>query len=97
MLLLRLLLLTQGIGRGDGQGEGVRVRRGAAGPTATGVWRAQTGVREEGQCEGRRQRAGPGTGRVTHGLSEGLNWGSGRDLHAGLLPSGYALPPGAMI
>lgn len=96
-LLLLWLLLAKGEGGGDGQGEGVRVRRGAAGPTATGVRWAQGGRREEGQREGWRQRARPGTVGVTHGLSEGLKGGSGRDLHAGLLPGGYALPPGTMI
>lgn len=94
---LLLLLLAQGKGGGDNQGKGERVRRGAAGPAATGVRRAQGGRREEGEREGRRQRARPGTGGVTHGLSEGLKGGSGRDLHAGLLPGGYALPPGARI
>lgn len=97
LLLLLLRLLAKGEGGGDSQGEGERVRRGAAGPSAAGVRRAQGGMRDEGQREGRRQRARPGTGRVTHGLSEGLKGGSGRDLHAGLLPGGYALPPGAMI
>lgn len=97
LLLLLVLLLAQGEGRGDSQGEGEWVRRGAAGPAATRVRRAQGGRRKEGQRKGRRQRARPGTGEVTHGLSEGLKGGSGRDLHAGLLPSGYALPPGAMI
>lgn len=96
-LLLLRLLLAKGEGGGDGQGERVRVRRGAAGPTATGVRWTQGGRREEGQREGWRQRARPGTVGVTHGLSEGLKGGSGRDLHAGLLPGGYALPPGAMI
>ena len=97
LLLRLLLLLAKGEGGGDSQGEGEGVGRGAAGPTAAGVRRAQGGMRDEGQREGRRQRARPGTGRVTHGLSEGLKGGSGRDLHAGLLPGGYALPPGAMI
>lgn len=92
-----VLLLVQIEGWGDSQGKGERVRRGAAGPAATGVLRAQGGRRVEGQREGWRQRVRPGTGRVTHGLSEGLKGGSGRDLHAGLLPCGYALPPGAMI
>lgn len=95
--LLELLLLAKGEGGGYSQGEGERVRRGAAGPAATGVWRAQGRRRKEGEREGRRQRARPGTGGVTHGLSEGLKGGSGRDLHAGLLPCGYALPPGSMI
>lgn len=92
-----LLLLAQGEGRGDGQGEGERVRRGAAGPAAARVRGAQGGSRKEGQRKERRQRARPGTGEVTHGLSEGLKGGSGRDLHAGLLPSGYALPPSSVI
>lgn len=92
-----LLLRAKGIGRGDGQGQRKRVRRGATDPPAAGVRWAERGVRDEGQREGWRQRARPRTGRVTHGLSEGLKGGSGRDLHAGLLPSGYALPPEAMI
>lgn len=94
---LLLLLRAKGIGRGDGQGQRKRVRRGATDPPATGVRWAERGMRDEGQREGWRQRARPRTGRVTHGLSEGLKGGSGRDLHAGLLPSGYALPPEAMI
>lgn len=97
VLLLRLRLLAQGRGGRHGQGGGEGVRRGAAGPAATGVRRAEGGSGVEGQREGRRQRARPGKGGVTHGLSEGLKGGSGRDLHAGLLPGGYALPPGAMI
>lgn len=92
-----LLLRAKGVGRGDGQGQGERAGRGAADPSATGVRWAEGGVGHEGQREGRRQRARPRAGRVTHGLSEGLKGGSGRDLHAGLLPSGYALPPEAMI
>lgn len=39
----------------------------------------------------------PGNKGVTHGLSEGLKGGSGRDVHAGLLSCGYTLPAGAMI
>lgn len=96
-LLLLLLLPAPRGGGGHGQGGGERVRRGAAGPAATGVRRTEAGGRVEGEREGRRQRARPGTGEVTHGLSEGLKGGSGRDLHAGLLSGGYALPPGPMI
>lgn len=54
-------------------------------------------ARERGKGGGGAPGTGTRGGGVTHGLSEGLNGGSGRDLHAGLLPSGYALPPGAMI
>lgn len=94
---LLLLLGAKVAGGGDGQGMRERVRWGAAGPSATGVWWTQGGRRCKGQRQGWRQRARPGAGGVTHGLSEGLEGGSGRDLHAGLLPSGYALPPSAMI
>lgn len=93
-----LLLLPAPRGGGvHGQGGGEGMRRGAAGSAATGVRRTKAGGGVEGEREGRRQRARPGTGEVTHGLSEGLKGGSGRDLHAGLLPGGYALPPGPMI
>lgn len=96
-LFLRLRRWAKGDGGGDGQGQREGVRRGAADPSATCLRWAESGRREEGEREGRRQRARPRIGRVTHGLSEGLKGGSGRDLHAGLLPSGYALPPGTVI
>lgn len=90
------MLLGNDGGRGDSQGEREGVRRGAADPPAAGMRRPRWGE-GQGEREGRGQRARPGTVGVTHGLSEGLRGGSGRDLHAWLLPGGYALPPGAMI